>query len=118
MIVKRHQLISMYENATKEMKNKIIMHMMDKANIKLEVYDYTMKKVMVTNSFDEAFERAFNAPGVIQKGHFASNTKLLFYKATPSLLSRTDKDLFLDLIDCFNQSPNVIYKELNKKHLL
>lgn len=118
MIVKRNQLISMYENTLKEMKDKIIRHMMDKAGIKIQVYDHNMKKVMITNSFDEAFERAFNDPYSIQSGHFATNTRLLFYKATPSLLTRTDKDLFIDLLDYINQSPNVIYKELNAKFLL
>lgn len=118
MIIKKDMLIAIYENADKDVKNKMIIHLMDRASIKLEVYNYTMKKVLITSSYDEAFERAFNPPDKEPTGHFSSNTRLNFYKATPSLVSRTSKDLFIDLIEFINISTNVLYKEMINKKIL
>ena len=115
MIIKKDELLKKFNGLTKKEQDKIVSHILTKSNTKLHVYDFQAKTIMITASFNNAFDKAFLQG---YKGHFQSNSNLDFYKSSPSMITNTISNLFEKCIDYLNITPNVIYKELRKQKLM
>lgn len=115
MIMKEDKLLSIFDSLTKKEQDKIVSFLLSKSNTKFHVYDFQMKTIMITASFNNAFDKAFLQG---HKGHFQSNSNLDFYKSSPSMITNTISNLFEKCIDYLNITPNVIYKELRKQNLM
>ena len=112
MILRKKDLIDKFDNITANRQNDCVEYLLKKANIKLDVYNKDMNKVLITTDFSRAYGKAFNNSK--NQGHFETSDKIKFYKATSSLVLNTDKDLFELLVDYLNETPNIIYKELKE----
>lgn len=115
MIIKEKDLLSIFDSLTKKEQDKIVTFLLNKSNTKLHVYDFQAKTIMITASFNNAFDKAFLQG---YKGHFQSNSNLDFYKSSPSMITNTISNLFKLLMEYLNITPNALHKELVKQKLL
>lgn len=115
MIIKHDEILSIFEALSNKEQNKIISYLLDKSSIKLDVFDYQAKKIISTNSFKEAFSKAFLEN---HRGHFQTTGNLNFYKSSPSVIIKTITDLFECIIEHRGITPNAMFRELRNQKLV